>query len=127
VLAGALALLFPLALNVAAAEGLSVEDAAICANVVDREPTDVGTSFPVSVGKLYCFTKIVGAQEPTEVSHVWYFGDDERARVTLSVKAANWRTYSSKILQEHEVGSWRVEVLDADGNNLQTVDFEVVQ
>ena len=127
VLVGALALLFPLTLNVAAAEGLSVEDAAICANVVDREPTDVGTSFPVSVGKLYCFTKIVGAQEPTEVSHVWYFGDEERARVTLSVKAANWRTYSSKILQEHEVGSWRVEVLDADGNNLQTVDFEVVQ
>jgi hypothetical protein len=127
VVVGVFALLFPLALNVAAAEGLSVEDAAICANVVDREPTDVGTSFPVSVGKLYCFTKIVGAQEPTEVSHVWYFGDEERARVTLSVKAANWRTYSSKILQEHEVGSWRVEVLDADGNNLQTVDFEVVQ
>jgi hypothetical protein len=126
-LLGAFALVFSLAATVAAADGLSVEDAAICENVVDREPTDVGTSFPVSVGKLYCFTKIVGAEEPTEVTHVWYFGDQERARVSLAVRAANWRTYSSKVLQEHEIGNWRVEILDADGAILQTVDFEIVK
>jgi hypothetical protein len=95
--------------------------------VVDREPANVGTSFSVSVGKLYCFTKIVGAAEETEVTHVWYFGDQERARVTLPVRAATWRTYSSKMIQAHEIGTWQVEILDANGNSLQTVDFEIVQ
>ena len=110
-----------------AADNLSVETSAVCEKVEDRQPVSAGTSFPVSVGKLYCFTKIVGAQTPTEVTHVWYFGDTERARVNLSVRAAAWRTYSSKTLQAHEIGAWRVEVLGPTGDILKTVRFEVVQ
>ena len=46
---------------VAQAADLSVETSAVCEDVVDREPVNEGTSFSVSVGKLYYFTKIVGA------------------------------------------------------------------
>jgi len=113
--------------TVALAAELSVERAAICQDVVEREPVDEGTSFPVSVGKLYCFTKIVGAETPAEVIHVWYFGDVERGRITLSIGGSSWRTYSSKVIQEHEIGSWRVEVLDASGKVLQTINFTVTQ
>lgn len=115
------------AATAATAADLQVEDAAVCTDVVDRQPVDSGTSFSVSADRLYCFTRIVGAQDPTQVVHVWYFGDEERARVTLSVGGSNWRTYSSKQLQEHEIGAWRVEVLDADGNLLETVAFDVTQ
>jgi hypothetical protein len=106
---------------------LSVETAQICEGVENREPTNPGTSFSVSVGRLYCFTKIVGAAEPVEVTHVWYYGDVERARVSLSVRAAAWRTYSSKAIQAHEIGAWKVEVLGPDGAVLETVTFETVQ
>lgn len=111
----------------ALAQQLQVEDAAVCTNVVDRQPVDSAASFPASVGRLYCFNRIVGAQDPTQVIHAWYYGDEERARVTLSVNGSNWRTYSSKLIQPHEIGAWRVEVLDADGNTLETVQFEVTQ
>jgi hypothetical protein len=77
------------------------------------------------VGKLYCFTKITGAQAPTQVTHVWLFDGTERARVDLAVGAASWRTFSSKIIQEHELGAWRVDVVDPDGNVLKTLEFEV--
>jgi hypothetical protein len=117
--------IFPTAAAMAA--DLQVEDAAVCTDVVDRQPVDSAVSFPASVGRLYCYTRIIGAQEPTQVVHVWYFGDVERARVTLSVNGSNWRTYSSKVIQANEIGSWRVEVLDADGNNLETVQFDVTQ
>jgi len=110
---------------VAQATGLSVETSAVCENVVDREPVDEGTSFSVSVGRLYYFTKIVGAETATEVTHVWWFGSSERARITLPIGGSYWRTYSSKVLQAHEIGTWRVEVIDADGNNLETVEFTV--
>jgi hypothetical protein len=99
--------------------------ATICKDVVDREPVDSGNSFTADVGKLYCFTKIMGAESPTHVTHVWYFDGTERARVDLAVNAASWRTFSSKIIQAHELGAWRVDVLDADGNVLKSLDFEV--
>jgi hypothetical protein len=85
----------------------------------------MGTVFPASVGKLYYFTKIVHANPPTEVTHVWYYGDTEKARVTLRVNSTSWRTYSSKIIQFRETGVWYVDVLGPDGNRLTSTTFEV--
>ncbi len=104
---------------------LEVTAAAIAKDVVDREPVDAGTSFPVAVGKLYCFTKITGAQSPTQITHVWYFDGTERARVDLAVNSISWRTKSSKIIQAHELGAWRVDVLDSEGTVLKSLEFEV--
>ena len=106
---------------------LDVEAAAICEGVDNREAFNVGTRFTNSTPRLYCFTKIVGAESPTEVVHVWSYGDVERARVSLAVNASNWRTYSSKAIQAHEIGAWRVEVLDPSGNLLETINFEITQ
>jgi uncharacterized Zn finger protein len=107
------------------AEAVEVAEAVICQDVVDREPIDVGDSFEVTVGKLFCFTKIVGAQEEIEIAHVWYHGDVERARVNLSVRGASWRTYSSKIVQPHEIGDWHVDIIGPDDEVLETVEFEI--
>ena len=104
---------------------LEVATAAICKDIVDLEPVDTGTSFGVEEGQLYCFTKITGAQSPDHVTHVWYFDGTERARVDLAVNSIAWRTYSSKIIQPHELGAWHVDVLDSLGNVLKTLKFEV--
>ena len=122
-----LCLLIPFTSHAQQAGALSVETASICTGVADREPVDAGTSFSVSNDRLYCFSKIANIEEASEIVHVWYFGDTERARVTLGVKPPAWRTYSSKIIQTHEIGSWRVEILDGSGNLLDTVKFEVTQ
>ncbi len=117
----------PVATMAQEAPSLEVAVAAICQDVVDREPVDAGVSFPASVGTLYCFTKIAGAQEPTKVTHVWYFGATERARVELDVNSSSWRTWSSKIIQAHEIGSWRVDVIDEAGTVLKELQFEITQ
>jgi zinc transporter ZupT len=106
---------------------LEVVAAAISKNVVAREAMDVGNRFSNSTPRLYCFTKIVGASQPTEVVHVWSYSGVERARISLAVKAASWRTYSSKAIQAHEMGPWRVDVLDTSGNLLETINFEITQ
>jgi hypothetical protein len=115
----------PIAVQAESHAALEVAVAAICQNVVDREPVDAGISFPASVGRLNCFTKISGARTPTQITHVWYFGAQERASVDLAVKAASWRTYSSKIIQPHEIGAWRVDVLDSTGTVLKELQFEI--
>ncbi|MGD2186011.1 MAG: DUF2914 domain-containing protein [Desulfobacterales bacterium] len=129
---GAIVMLISLCLLIPAVEAqvqdtIEVVAAAICKNVIEREAVDVANRFSNSVPRLYCFTKIVGASQPTEVVHVWSYGDVERARVSLAVDGATWRTYSSKAIQAHEIGSWRVDVLDASGNLLETINFEITQ
>jgi hypothetical protein len=129
---GVMACLISLCLLVPAAGAqeaakVQVVAAAICKDVVEREAVDVGTQFSNSVSRLYCFTKVASTEIPTEIVHVWSYGDVERARVSLTVKAASWRTYSSKAIQPHEVGQWRVDVQDTSGNLLETINFEITQ
>ena len=107
------------------AGSLEVAMGTVCRDVINRQPVDVGTSFEASVGKLYCLTKIIGAAGPTEITHVWYFGNTERARVSLDVNSASWRTCSSKIIQAHEIGAWHVDVLGPADELLQTFDFTI--
>jgi hypothetical protein len=106
---------------------LEITRAVICRQVVEREPVDSGTSFEPSVERLYCFTHITGAHDATEIYHVWYFAEAERAVVKLKVNSISWRTYSSKVIQPHEIGDWRVDVLGPEGNILKSVHFEITQ
>jgi hypothetical protein len=116
--------LIPLAAQAQQSNTVTVASAVICQQIVNREAVDTGTSFAVSVGKLYCLSKITNIQDATQIVHVWYYGDTERARVTLNVNPPSWRTYSSKIIQPQEIGAWRVEIQDSSGNVLETVPFE---
>jgi len=113
----------------ASQETISIQIArsAICTDVVEREPVEIGESFNSSVGKLFCFTNIVGVNTPVEITHAWYFGDAEMARVYLPVRSPNWRTYSSKIILASEVGDWHVDVIGSDGEVLKTLEFTITQ
>ena len=104
---------------------IEVAEAVICEDVVDREPVNMGTRFPASVGRLYCFTNITGAPGPVDIAHVWYFNDTERARVNLTVKSFRWRTYSSKKIQRHEIGNWRVDIEGPGGEVLKSLQFKI--
>ena len=105
---------------------LQVEEGFICKDVVGLTPVGINSQFKSSVGRLYCFSKIRGAQKPTTVTHVWYFGENKEAWVTLEVGSVRWRTYSSKAIQRHQVGPWRVEILGPDVEVLEKIEFEIV-
>ncbi|MFK5927351.1 MAG: DUF2914 domain-containing protein [Desulfuromusa sp.] len=110
-------------ISFAQAEGLRVVDGTITSAIENQLPVDKIESYPADFGKLYCFTRIVGAQEDTEVTHVWYYQDAELARVTLPVRSSDWRTYSSKRFLPQWAGQWRVVVLDGEQNEIATIPF----
>ena len=107
------------------AASLQVQDVAISTGVQDRVPTGISTYFDSSVGKLYAFTRIVGADGDTRVYHKWYHGDDLVADVPLSVRSGDWRTWSSKTVLPEWTGDWRVVVVAEDGSVLGSVKFAV--
>jgi len=102
---------------------LEVAEGVITSQVSDRKPVDSLTSYSADIGKLYCFTHIVGAESDSKVTHVWYRGEEEMARVDLAVRSDNWRTWSSKTLLPQWTGNWRVDVLDGDGAVIHTIAF----
>jgi Protein of unknown function (DUF2914) len=104
---------------------LLIARASICNSIVEHEPLDIGTTFTNNVDKLYCFSEILGATTKTHISHVWYYKGVERARKQLRVHDARWRTYSSKLIQSYETGTWEVKILDAQENLLQTLKFNI--
>lgn len=108
-----------------AAHALSVGEAVVTTAISNREPVDTVTQYPAQAGKLYCFTRIEGAAGDTSVTHVWMHGGKEMARVELPVRSARWRTYSSKRILPQWEGNWQVKVVDAAGNELTAVPFEV--
>lgn len=104
---------------------LSVAEAIITSNVVDRVPADTLTAVAADVGQVYCWTRITGAEGEVEINHVWYRGEDEVARTSLRVASADWRTWSSKKIDPSWTGEWRVEVIGPDGTVLKTISFTV--
>ena len=103
---------------------LVLEEIHICTAVEDRQPSGVGTVFPDDLDKIYCFTKIGGAEDTTYVNHVWYFGNDEIARVKLPIKSNPWRTWSSKKLNMG-LGNGHVEIVSESGDILGKAEFEI--
>ncbi len=112
-------------LPIAATEGLRIERIAVCTSIEDRQPIAEAESFPADVGTLWCFTKVVGAEEETSVQHVWYYDGKERFRISLKVGKASWRTWSAKSIPTSWTGAWRVVVEDSNGTPLSEASFTV--
>ncbi len=112
------------AADVAEEATLSLEDIQMCAGIEDRQPSGAGTTFTDDLEKIYCFTKVVGAEDTTSVNHVWYMGDKQIISVNLLVKAASWRTWSSKML-DMGLGKGHVEIVSEDGDVLGKAEFEI--
>jgi len=104
---------------------VQVADIVITSGIDKQMPVDRIESYPADYGKLYCFTRIVGAESETSVTHVWFYRDNEMARVELPVGSADWRTYSSKRFLPQWVGPWRVIVFAADGTQVTSISFNL--
>lgn len=104
---------------------LSVQEMLVVTEVETLKPIGVAESFPATVGKLFCFTKITGARTGTLVRHLWFYGDRLMSEVSLPVKRINWRTYSSQTIRPKWTGSWRVDVTSEDGTLLKSVGFTI--
>jgi hypothetical protein len=104
--------------------GAAVADAKLGTGVVDREPEGVAESFKPDVGKVYCWTKVTGA-EGTEITHAWFKGDEKMGEVKLAVKYPSMRTWSAKTIPADGTGDWRVDVVAADGTVLKSLSFKV--
>jgi hypothetical protein len=109
----------------AAQPAIQIEDAVVCQDVVDRAPVGSGEVIAKESERVYCFTRVVGAEGDTKITHNWYYKGALKASVVLNVRSSNWRTWSSKTMNLEWVGEWMVEILSEDGTPLESIIFFV--
>src|SRR3989449_11350318 len=73
-----------------------VEKIALGPGVESRELGGEATEFDVSVGRIYCWTRIICQNVPTTIKHVWYAGEQQVAEVLLDINYPSTRTWRSK-------------------------------
>jgi hypothetical protein len=107
------------------AAGFTISRTVVGTGVENNEPVGAAETFPGTTEKVYCFLEAADIAKDTEVSLVWFHGQDEKLKSTLPLKEGKrWRTYADKNLRGLK-GDWKVEIKDADGNLLKEVKFKV--
>jgi len=104
---------------------LSASKAVVATSVEELTPQGEASTFQPGVERLYCFTKIDGAQDQTFIHHIWFHNQKEVANVKLPVKSSSYRTYSSKVIDASWTGTWKVKITDSDGNIITEIPFQI--
>lgn len=107
------------------AQDIKITQFDFATSIEDRQPVDVDTTFAADVGTIYSYTEIEGITDSTEITHVWYHREEEKARINLTVSSSPWRTWSSKSILESWTGPWRVMILDSEENVLDAKTFTI--
>jgi len=117
--------LHPVTLSAQEKPELEVKEIFLGTGVENREATGVDTTFSADVGKLFCWTKITGATTETQISHNWYYQDQEVVKIDMLVKYPSYRCWSIKTIYPQMKGNWRVDIADTEGNTIGSISFTV--
>ena len=109
------------------AGSLTITELAVTTKVSKGKPIDaVHRISHRTVKALYCFTRTVSDDAAeTTIKHVWLRSGKVVKETDLPVKGKRWRTYSSLPVNATTVGNWRVEVRDATGAVIKSVEFRI--
>lgn len=106
---------------------LEVVERAAARGVERRLPVERGERFEANGERVWIWVKVKNRSEPSHIEMVWKHEGEEKWRAELRVGLSRgWRTNARRRMNTRDVGSWTVEILDAEGRHLDTVSFEVV-
>lgn len=109
------------------AQTLKITELAVTTKVSKGKPIDsVHRISYRTVKALYCFTRTV-TDDGTETSlrHVWLRDGQLVKETELPIRGRRWRVYSTLPINSESVGNWRVEVRDAAGVIIKSVEFRI--
>ena len=72
--------------------------------------------------KVFAYSQVQGLQGET-LHYRWLHHDKVAASVKIGVRSSNWRSHTSKYLNQQMRGPWRVELLTAKGELLAFTEF----
>lgn len=104
----------------------SVARAQFTSAVDNREPVDDLSRVENDIRTVYFFTELMDMDGQT-VIHRWRYDGNVMAEVDFAVGGPRWRVSSSKNLLPEWTGTWEVDVLNANGEVVETRSFDYVE
>ena len=120
-------LLFPLTAGSQSGNQIALVNAVMCEDIKGNVPQDLTTVFSIERRTAVCFTAFDPVPEEAVIYHHWFHRDTPSARIKLNLKPPRWSTYSSIQLRAEDIGPWRVEITDAQGNIFHILRFSVTE
>jgi hypothetical protein len=99
--------------------------AVMCEAFNGQEAVNPAIVFPITIGKVYCFTYFDPVPEKAVVFHRWYLRDRLNSNIKLRLQPPRWSTYSNIQLRDADKGPWRVEIADENGRILNVLRFSI--
>ena len=106
-------------------ERLTLARAAMCEQIQAYAPYNEAIAFPVTIGRVSCFTFFDPVPEKTVVYHNWFKRDRLSTKKKLTLQPPQWSSFSTIQLREADKGPWRVEITDEEGNIFSTLRFSI--
>ena len=120
-------LLFPFSTGSQSGNEIGLVEAVICEDIQEGVPRNRTTVFSIERRTAVCFTAFDPVPKQTDIYHHWFHRDTPSARIKLTLKPPRWSTYSSIQLRVEDIGPWRVEISDAQGNIFHVLRFSVTE
>ena len=120
-------LLFPLSAGSQSGNVIELVEAVMCEEIKGSVFQDPTTVFSIERRTAVCFTAFDPVPRQAVVYHHWFHRDTPSARIKLTLKPPRWSTYSSIQLRVEDIGPWRVEITDAQGNIFHVLRFSVTE
>jgi hypothetical protein len=106
---------------------LALVQAVMCEDIQGQVPQNSTTVFSIERRKAICLTTFDPVPENTTIYHHWFHRDRTSAKIKLTLKPPRWTTYSSIQFRAEDVGPWRVEITDSEGNVFQVLRFSITE
>ena len=106
---------------------IALVQALMCEDMQDQIPQNPTTVFSIERRKAICFTAFDPVPQKTVIYHHWFHHDRPSAKIKLTLKPPRWSTYSSIQFREEDIGPWRVEITDSEGQIFQVLRFSITE
>ena len=122
-----LLLIFPLTAGSQSGNPIALVEAVLCEDIQGFVPQNRTTVFSIERRTAFCFTAFDPVPQKAIIYHHWFHRDTPSARIKLTLKPPRWSTYSSIQLRVEDIGPWRVEITDEQGNIFHILRFSVTE
>ena len=126
-LALGLFLLFPFTAGTQSGNQIVLVEAVLCEDIIETVPQNRTTVFSIERRTAVCYTAFDPVPQKAVIYHHWFHRDTPSARIKLTLKPPRWSTYSSIQLRAEDIGPWRVEITDSQGNIFHVLRFSVTE
>jgi hypothetical protein len=119
--------IYPFSAGSQSSDPIALVQAVLCEDIQEFVPQNRTTVFSIERRTAFCFTAFDPVPQKAVIYHHWFHRDIPRARIKLTLKPPRWSSYSSIQLRAEDIGPWRVEITDDQGNIFHILRFSVTE